>query len=132
MARQGIQIQGMRELRRALKDAEGRSPKELAAANQDAAAIVAREAQRRAPVRTGKLRGSIRPLRQAARGIVAAGRASVPYAGVTEYGGTIPRWHSDARTTIPRQAFLNPAADAKEHEVVQSYEAALRRITRDL
>jgi HK97 gp10 family phage protein len=121
----GIQVNGLRELRRELKRVSADLPKELAQANHDAAEIVAAEARRRVPVRSGKLRGSVRSLRGQARGVVAAGRASVPYAGVTEFGGRIRRFHSSSKTRIPAQPYLYPALADKRDEVVEHYGDAL-------
>jgi len=126
----GIQVTGLRELRRELKRVSAQLPRELAKVNHEAAEIVAAEARRRAPVRSGKLRGSVRALRQQARGVVAAGSARVPYAGVQEFGGTVPRFHSASRTTIPAQPYVYPALGAKRDEVIDAYGEALGDLMR--
>jgi hypothetical protein len=147
-ATRGIQVNGMRELRWALKQASAELPKELAAANQEAARIVAKEARRRAPEGAhqggGKIvpvKQSIRALRQQSKAIVAIGGARSPHAVVTEFGGVIPRRGSHrgqvaeaqakhrgfrryggiSVTRVRKQAYVYPALAAKRDEVIDAY-----------
>lgn len=98
MARTEIYVNGLRELRNALRDADGRTPQELQRANKRCAEIVAREARRRAP--KGKHEGgghpqplvaAIRAQATATRAYVAFGGARAPHGAVVNFGGTIPR-----------------------------------------
>jgi hypothetical protein len=156
-AARGIEVTGLRELRRELKRMSAELPRELAKANQEAAEIVAREARRRAPQgpHQGKPKvtpvvASIKALRQQGRGVVAIGGARSPHAVVTEFGGTIPRRGShrgqvaeaQARrrgfrryggvsvTRVRKQAYLYPALDAKRDEVVERYGDLLDQLLR--
>jgi hypothetical protein len=155
-----IKIDGLKEFRKALKQAGDEFPKELRAANLEAAQVVATEAKRRAPKgpHEGTPRGarflaaaeSVRALATQRRGQVAIGGARAPHAQVLEFGGQIPRRGSNksliakaraghrsfaetgvtSLTRVRKQAFLYPALDAKADEVVEVYAAALDRLTK--
>jgi HK97 gp10 family phage protein len=154
MPERGVEIIGLREFRRELKQAGQQWPKELRQANKDAAEIVAADARRRAPrgphLGGGRVRpvvSSIRALASQGRGQVAIGGASTPHAQVLEFGGTIPRRGQtgtaaiQARhgsfakaglsvTPVRAQPYLYPALAAKADEVVEFYGEALDRVYR--
>jgi hypothetical protein len=116
-----VQVRGARELRRAIRQAQDKDlKKELSRAHKSAADIVANEAKRIVPRRSGRLQGSIRPGGTQTSGVVRAGKAAVPYAGVIHFG-----W---PRRNIRPNTFLYDAADARVDEVVAQYEEAIRAI----
>lgn len=159
-----IEVTGLRELRRDLKQAEGRSPKEVQQANKDAAGIVAAEARRRAPRGPHEGRGkpnpivpiwlSIKSQATTGKGLVVFGGAKSPHAPVYEFGGSIPRRGARAThgaaikkaqaahrsfgsfgistTRIEQRAYVYPAIDATQGEVLRTYEQAVSRIIRGL
>lgn len=89
--RAGLQVSGIREVRsklRALGDAEALG--EVREALKDAAGIVADEARKRVPVRSGRARDSIRPTVSGNRAFVAGGKATVPYYGWLDFGSRSP------------------------------------------
>jgi hypothetical protein len=100
-----VQIEGVRELSRALGKADADLKTELRLIHKDVAGVVSDEARNLVPVRSGALRDSIRPLGTQRVGRVAAGKARVPYAGPIHFG-----W--PARNISP-QPFL---VDALQHE----------------
>jgi len=158
MAQRAIEVQGLRELRRALKAAEGRSPKELQQANKQAAEIVAAEARRRAPKGPHQGGGNVVPVYQAikaqassGRGIVAFGGQRAPHGVVVNFGGTIPRRGQDksvvrglqakhrsfekaglAVTRVRRREHIYSSITATRSRVLDEYEQALDRIARTL
>ena len=122
-----LQVQNLGQVSRALravgKDAQG----ELKALGAEAANIVEADAKRRAPVRTGRLRNSIRSSGQARGAVVRGGKASVPYYGWIDFGGK--RGKSSARRPfLKRGRILYPAIDARQDEVVEVYADGLRKI----
>lgn len=120
--RVGIKIEGLKELRKALRDADRELPKQLRRGFNEVAVMVADEAAQRVPVQTGRLRDSIRPRSTQTEGIVVMGRASVPYAGWIEFGGRIaPRGTVIERPFIREGRYLLPAA--------KDLEPAIRRET---
>jgi hypothetical protein len=116
-----IPVKGARELRAAIRRAESTElAAELKAANLAAAEVVAYEAQTIVPVKSGRLLESIRASGQLAAGVVRAGKASTPYAGVIHFG-----W---AAHGIEPNPYLYDAADARVDEVVERYQEAIDRI----
>ena len=85
MAGPQVRVEGAARLRSTLKAAVGNLD-DLKDANARVAAMVAQWAAVTAPRRTGQLGGSVRGTRQAARAVINAGSAAVPYAGVINYG----------------------------------------------
>lgn len=118
----GVAIKGGREFRASAKRA-GDDLSDLKEAHAAAAGIVAPVARASAPVGTsGRLAASVRPGATKTASIIRAGKKSVPYAGVQEFG-----W--PARNIEP-QPFVVPAAQETESRWVPLFEAALERIIR--
>lgn len=110
-----IQVEGDREVRRALRRLGDAAKSGLRATHASAAQIVADEAGRIVPRRSGTLAASIRSAGQIGAGVVRAGRAAVPYAGVIHFG-----W---AAHHIEPQPFLYSAAGARADEVLAKFHA---------
>ena len=109
-----IQIEGARELRKALRGMPKELRQQLREVYKDAARPVAQTAAAIAPHRSGALAASIRPLASQRAGRVAAGKKAVPYAGPIHFG-----W--PARRITP-QPFLYDALDRRGSEVVDKFE----------
>jgi hypothetical protein len=134
-----IEIHGLRELRRALKEAEGRSPKEIQQANKHAAEIVAGTAGRRfrrGPHQGGgnvqPAAGSVKAQATSGRGIVAFGGMRSPHAPVVNFGGTIGRRGTTSRTRIRGREVVFSSIRFERPRVLETYDQALKRITRNL
>jgi hypothetical protein len=85
-----IEIVGLRELRKALGDVGGKALKtELRSAHKAIADRVAGVAQSKAPVKTGALRASIKGLASQTDARIREGKATVPYYGFIDFGGSI-------------------------------------------
>jgi hypothetical protein len=132
-----VEVDGLRELRRDLKRAGAQFPKELRAVNLKTAEVVAAEVRRLAPKGPHQGGGTVRPIVASVRALasqsraqVAVGGARTPHAAVHNYGGTIPRFNSTARTTILPYPYIEPAIDAKTDEVLAVYDEALDRLLR--
>jgi hypothetical protein len=123
---EGIKITGARELRKALKQAEDHDLQgELKRAYQAAGKIVADSSKIKAPVRSGDLRASIRPLGGATRTVVAAGRGTTNvYAGVIHYG-----WPGHGITAQP---FIHQALRSEWDDVYDTFTDAVDRVTRNI
>ena len=87
-------------------------------AHAQAGEIVAREAESRAPKRSGALASTIRPSRQAKRAQVVAGKAKVPYAGPIHWG-----WPARGIKATP---FLWEAGQATESQWLPQYLRAVQ------
>lgn len=119
----GISVSGLSRLRRDLRKA-GDDMGDLKEANARAASIVAAEAARRAPRKTGRLASSVRGNRAASRASVSAGRAAVPYAGPIHYG-----WPARG---IEANPFVTDAAQATEPIWIPAYETDLNKVAHSL
>lgn len=118
----GIKVTGLNQTVRALKDI-GTPVKELNQAAKDAGEVVAVEARALAPVKTGRLRNSIRVASLQNRVVVRAGNnTAVPYAGPIHFG-----WFR--RGIMPNPFFykaLNMPTVAKE--VIDRYMGSLNTL----
>ncbi len=83
--------------------------------------IVADEAKSLAPVRSGRIRDSIRPGRGKTKAVVRAGFRSVPYAPVIHYG-----W---AEHNIEAQPYMLQALQNKRDEVIRVFEQGIAQLT---
>lgn len=129
-----VDVQGLRELRSALRNIDPKWTKELQQVNKRAANIVVPEAKRRAAQSRPNLAGgvaragsagvaSIRALASQSRAQIASGGARVPWMGGSEWGSSgrykqFPSKSSDGY-------ILWPAAKAKEPEVIELYQDML-------
>ena len=122
-----LHIHGGRELRRKFK-AVGDDMQDLKDLHKRLADDVAGTAKTKVPVRTGRLRNSIRGSGTKTAARVRAGNnrksgpSSVPYAPPVHWG-----W---ARRGIKPQPFLYEALDDRRQEVVDAYNDQVRSIIR--
>ncbi|WP_396180062.1 HK97 gp10 family phage protein [Flavobacterium sp.] len=119
MSKDSIRVSGLNRAIRALKDV-GVPASEIAAAGKDAAEIVAGEARTLVPVKTGKLRGSIRTATQQRKAIVRAGGARVPYANPIHWG-----WF---RRGIKPNQFFSRAINPNIDKIYKQYFDNLQRL----
>jgi hypothetical protein len=117
-----IEVEGDREVRRALKRLGDAAKAGLRATHAESAEIVAEAARGIVPRRSGVLAASIRSSGQIGAGVVRAGRAAVPYAGVIHFG-----W---AAHSIAPQPFLYDAADARTDEVLAKFHEDINKQAR--
>jgi len=123
-----LQIEGGRKLRRAFKEV-GDDMSDLKDLHKRLADDVAGTAKTKVPVRSGRLRNSIRGsgTKTAARVLTGnnrkSGPTSVPYAGPIHFG-----W--GARGIRP-QPFMYEALDDRRQAVVDAYNDQVRAIIRD-
>lgn len=99
----GIKVEGLKDALRALQ-AIGVPTAEVSAASQQAAEIVAATSRTLVPVRSGRLRASIRSKKQARKVLVSAGNnTTVPYANPIHWG-----WFYDKNNFIKKNILPNP------------------------
>lgn len=122
MAGAAVQITGLRETVRRLERL-GVDASDLREAFGEISREVVTEAASLAPYVTGSLAGSIRAGNTKNKSIVRAGRASVPYAGVINYG-----W--PARGIAPTEFLTGPAnknPEAKRRRIEQNLDRLIRQ-----
>lgn len=118
MARPMVEVVGARRLRSTLRKA-GKDLTVMKEANAAAAGIVLDDARRRAPVRTGALKSTLRSTGTTTSGIVRAGYKRLPYAGPIHWG-----W--PARNIKPNP-FVADAAAATQTRWVAAYEDGIQK-----
>lgn len=135
MVASGVRIEGAQELRAAIRRAQDSGlSKQLALANKTAAQVVVDEATPNVPVKTGRLRRSVRALGSQTRGNVKAGSALVKYAAAIHWGRKVGNvWHhKKGRNPIKGRPFLHDAARQATPRVVATYEAAVDQIVKEI
>lgn len=119
MAATIVRVDGAKQLRASMK-AAGEDLSDLKEVNAQAARTVSAAAVPRTPVRTGRLAASIRPSGTKTAAIVRAGRSSIPYAGVIEFG-----WPGH---NIEAQPYVTTAAADTQPTWESTYQQAIDRI----
>lgn len=120
----GIEVRGLRELRRDFRRA-GDDMTDLKDLHKYLADSVAGTAKTLVPVRTGRLKDSIRGMAQKTGAQVAAGNnrkslTGVSYAGPIHFG-----W---ARRGIRPQPWLYEALDSRRDDVIENYNEEIKQI----
>ena len=118
-----VEVEGLRDLRKALKTANVGFA-DLKAAGLEAAQPVLEQSKTLVPVLSGALEQSLRAAGQARGAVVRAGFKSVPYAGVIHFG-------SPSRN-IPARPYLYDALDRRQSEVVAIYEKRVNDIAKKI
>jgi hypothetical protein len=104
---EGVKVVGLNEAVRALR-AIGVPSAEIGAASQEAGEIVASSGRTLVPVRTGRLRATIKARKVARKVVVSAGNnSSVPYANPIHFGWNYDRKNLQAKNIRPRPFFTN-------------------------
>jgi hypothetical protein len=118
--RSAIEVQGVKELTRQLRKMDDGTVKELKSIHIESANIVYRNAMPRVPVRSGKLKSTMRVSGSTRSGSVrAGGKRSAPYAGPIHFGwpnrpNMQKSWYGGP---IRPNTFLYDALDARRSAV---------------
>lgn len=118
----GFEVEGMKDLNKALRRVgDYDTMREIKAANLEAAETVAEASKYEVPVRSGRLKKTIKAGGNSKESFVRAGTpARVPYAPPVHWG-----W--SARRIAP-QPFVYEAFDKRINEVKDAYEKQLRKL----
>lgn len=117
----GFSVQGVNEVKASLDKIE-KGIKENLELNKELSNTLAQKASAMAPKLTGALASSVAGNASSERAQIVAGSASVPYAGVIEYG-----WPS---RNINAQPYLIPAVNNNMGYVIQKYEDSIKDIVK--
>jgi len=129
-----IEIKGLKQAQRLMGRIDADFKKRFKEIHKGAADIVADEARRQAPVRSGRLRNDIRTSGTTKGGVVRVGRKKIPYVGRVLFGDPITftdRLMRRAQTRRTPQPFIYKAADIQFRNVVDYYEDELEEILDD-
>ena len=120
-----IEVAGIKELSRAFKQfGDATLPKGFRQAHKTAVEVVATEARRNAPVRSGRLRGSIKASGTQRGGSVTAGSTKVKYAKVIEFGAGARVGKRGPHNVVGRP-FLHDAVKSQRDKVAALYRREL-------
>jgi hypothetical protein len=108
-----VYVEGLNKLLRALNKLDEAAKDEFKAVGFNVGKMVAQQAREEVPVRSGRLRGTIRPVKTSWGAAVRAGAARAPYVGVIHFG-----WR---QRNIRRDQFLYRAIDKKATEALDMY-----------
>jgi hypothetical protein len=122
-----IKVEGLRELNKALKKLADEAPKALREANLAAARAIVADALPKVPIRSGRLKGTVKALASTTASRMKAGSAAVPYAQAVHWG-TGPRPGLPGPHNIRRNAFLWDARQRLLKEVRDEYEKELEEL----
>jgi HK97 gp10 family phage protein len=126
-----IEIKGLKRAMRLMKDLDGDFKKQFKDIHKGASDIVADEARRLAPVKTGKLRRSIRTSGTNKGGVIRIGKKKIPYAGRVTFGdptSLFGRIRGGGGIKIKGNPFFYEAADRQFKQVVEYYDEELEQI----
>lgn len=112
-----ITVEGLRELRAALRKADGEMHKMLRAAQNDAAQIVVNRAKPKVPARSGRARNSIRTASTQTATRVKAGSKRAPYYAWLDFGGRVGRKKSVKRPFLKSGRYIFPAYSETKDKV---------------
>jgi HK97 gp10 family phage protein len=127
MAESGIKVVGLNEAIRGLR-AIGAPSKEIGQAAFEAGELVANRARTLVPVRSGRLRKSIKTSKQSRKIEVKAGNdSSVPYANPIHWGWNYDKARNQAKNIRPRPFFIN-ALSTTRTQVYQVFFASIEKL----
>jgi HK97 gp10 family phage protein len=110
----GVKVVGLNEAIRALR-AIGVPSATIGAASQESGEIVAGVARTLVPVRTGRLRATIKAKKQSRKVVVSAGNnTTVPYANPIHFGWNYDKKNLQQKNIRPRPFFSNAISRTRE------------------
>lgn len=125
-----LKVEGLRELRKALRGIDKDAPREITRAHREVAKLIVPAARQAAPRQSGDLAASIRAGGTQKTPTVTVGGTKVAYAYPQEFGGTVPLFGGPRVQIKPfrRQGyFLFPAIRSSEGKIREAYLTALDR-----
>ena len=131
-----IEVEGLRELRAALRKVNSNMPREVGQAGKKAADHLAPLIRSQVPTRTGRARDSVRAVVAQGGGGIRAGGASAPHYGFVDFGNKVRsgagvgRGDSQPRRFIKGGRFIYPTFEARRDEVLERYVEAMTGLLR--
>lgn len=142
-----VEVRGIKDLQKSLREIDRDLPKELAAGLAEAAEIVAAAARPKVPHRHGHARGSIKARKQQRGAAIAVGGTKAPYFPWLDFGGTVGKGRKQAgvskkraggayggtagsvkRPWMPEGRYIYPTLREKRDEVNAKVDEVLARL----
>lgn len=125
-----VEVTGIADLQKALRQIDKDLPKELAAGLAGAAEIVADEARPMVPRRSGAAAGSIKVKKQQRGAALAVGGTAAPYFPWLDFGGAVGRNKSVRRPFIKTGRYIYPALKKKDKQVRARVDEVLEQMAK--
>lgn len=126
-----IQVSGLKELRRGLREVDKTLGPELRKGLNEIADMVGDAARPLVPSRTGKARSSIKAGSTERAVQLKVGGAKAPYYGWLDFGGKVGRSKSVRRPFIPGGRYIYPTLRRKREHIEDALLDVLERVGRE-
>lgn len=130
MAREPIQIDGLREFASAVKKMDGDRAKMIRTALNEASNIIIDHARRDIPRRTGRAAASLKGQSTRVLARVRAGSSRAPYYPWLDFGGRVGRNRSVKRPFYKKGRYIWKAYSDHHDEVIDAMQGALVGVVR--
>jgi len=130
-ASDAITVEGLRELRSALRKVDGEMHKMMRIAQNDAAQIVVNRAKPKIPVRSGRARNSVRVASTQTAARIRAGSKRVPYYAWLDFGGRVGRNKSVKRPFFKEGRYIFPSYSETKERVESTLIKRLTELCRE-
>lgn len=125
MARPQIDISGIRDFQRQLKQMDADLPKMLRVVHNGAADLVVARARPKVPTRTGAAAGSLKARSSQREGRVAAGGRRAPYFPWLDFGGRVGPADSVERPFLTEGRYVYPTVRENNAEIQEVMSSGL-------
>lgn len=123
-----VQVAGLAQFRRGLRDLDRAAPRALRIAGNEAADLVVKAARPTVPKRSGRAAASIKTRSSQSVVRVVSGGARAPYMPWLDYGGNVGKNDSAHRKFEPDGRYVYPAFRRVRSEFETVLMTALRRV----
>lgn len=121
VAKPRVEIEGLKEIQKQLRDLDPALAKELKQVNLSVADLVASIARAKVPHQTGRARSTVKPKGEQRYAVIRAGGRKAPYYPLLDFGGTRGRERKPFRAYVEGGRFLWPTVAAQRDKIVKEY-----------
>lgn len=128
VAKPRVEIEGLKEIQKKLRDLDPALAKELKQINLAVADMVADIARAEVPVRSGAARSTVKPKGEQRYAVIKAGGRKAPYYPLLDFGGTRGRESKPFRPYIDGGRYIYPTVGRFHDKIVKEYVMALGQL----
>jgi HK97 gp10 family phage protein len=125
-----IEVKGLKEFQKALRDMDSDLPKQLRIALNQASQLVVDKAKTDIPTRSGAARSSLKARSGQREARVAAGGRKAPYYPWLDFGGRVGRNRSVHRAYYKEGRYIYPALRQNREEIITVMTTAVADLAR--
>lgn len=127
-----IEVTGLKEFQRALKEMDTGLPKKIRVALNTASELLISWAKPRVPRKTGKAAGSLKVRSSQRTARVAAGGQRAPWFPWLDFGGAVGRNDATKREFIKTGRYIYPGLEHNRDEITEQMAKALTDLAREV